>query len=406
MSDSFSETTSVGWLSRIGSSIKGVAIGGLLVLVAVIVLFWNEGRSVNRAKALAEGRGAVVDANVDRVEPTNEGKLVHLSGNAQAAGTLRDAAFGIEAPHALRLARTVEMFQWDEDRKTEKKKKLGGGEERVTTYSYKTTWSESLIDSSDFKQPGHDNPGKKPFPSELWNAGDATLGQFQVNNVILEQLEPRTKLVPTSAVLAATKPANPATTGPATSPATLPSSAAASGPQVADGMLYLGSPNSPKVGDVRVSFASVPPGPISIIARQVGSTFEPYRAHTGELLLVEPGTVSADGMFKHAEDANRMLTWILRAVGFVVLAIGFNMILAPLAVVADVVPFIGSLVGAGTFVAALLLAVPVWCVTVALAWLFYRPLIGIGLLLVAAAVPILILRMRKPKVVPVKPAVA
>ena len=401
MSDPFTQTTSVGWLSRIGSSIKGVAIGGVLVLLAVIVLFWNEGRSVHRARALEEGRGAVRSASIDTVDPANEGKLIYLSGRAEAKGSLRDAQFSVEVPHALRLRRAVEMFQWNQDSKTETKQKLGGGEERVTTYSYKTVWSDALLDSSDYRVTGHANPTRKPFPTQVWNAGDATLGQFQVNDLILNELAPQAVVVPTVAAIAATQ----STTAPAmqlaaTSPTTSPTTSAAtrsSGLQVADGMLYLADPAKPAVGDIRIAFTSVPAGPISLIAKQVGSTFASYAAKSGELLLVESGTVSADGMWTHAETANRTLTWILRAGGFAVLVIGFGMIFAPLVVVADVVPFIGSIVGAGTSVAAIIVAIPVWCITVGIAWLFYRPLLGVALLAVAIAVPVVFLRMRKGK---------
>jgi len=47
------------------------------------------------------------------------------------------------------------------------------------------------------------------------------------------------------------------------------------------------------------------------------------------------------------------------------------------------VPFFGDIVGAGTGILAFLIALPLTLVTIALAWLAYRPLIGIPLLLAA-----------------------
>jgi hypothetical protein len=55
-------------------------------------------------------------------------------------------------------------------------------------------------------------------------------------------------------------------------------------------------------------------------------------------------------------------------------------------VLADVIPFVGSLVGAGTGLASFLLAAMGSFVTIAIAWVFYRPVLGIALLLVAAGV--------------------
>ena len=50
--DSFSRTEEVSWFSRIIESIKGVLIGLLLFLISVPLLFWNEGRAVERARRI------------------------------------------------------------------------------------------------------------------------------------------------------------------------------------------------------------------------------------------------------------------------------------------------------------------------------------------------------------------
>jgi len=59
--DSYTEVTTKGLGSRLGASIKGVLVGVVMVTAAFPVLFWNEGRAVQTAKSLAEGRGAVVE---------------------------------------------------------------------------------------------------------------------------------------------------------------------------------------------------------------------------------------------------------------------------------------------------------------------------------------------------------
>lgn len=78
-----------------------------------------------------------------------------------------------------------------------------------------------------------------------------------------------------------------------------------------------------------------------------------------------------------------MLTWILRLVGFVMMVIGLMLIANLFSVLASIVPFFGDIVGAGTGILAFLIALPLTLVTIALAWLAYRPLIGIPLLLAA-----------------------
>ena len=93
--DSFSETTSQGWLSRLGGAIKGILIGLVMVVAAFPLLFWNEGRAVRTAKSLDEGRGIVLTTVSDKVDPAKEAKLVHTTGRAKTADTVADPALGI-----------------------------------------------------------------------------------------------------------------------------------------------------------------------------------------------------------------------------------------------------------------------------------------------------------------------
>jgi predicted Kef-type K+ transport protein len=80
-----------------------------------------------------------------------------------------------------------------------------------------------------------------------------------------------------------------------------------------------------------------------------------------------------------------MMTWILRLVGAVLMFVGFSMLFRPLSVIADVLPIAGTIVGAGTGLIAFLLTVVLSFSVIAVAWIFYRPLIGIPLILVAVA---------------------
>ena len=50
---------------------------------------------------------------------------------------------------------------------------------------------------------------------------------------------------------------------------------------------------------------------------------------------------SADSMIQRAQEDNKILTWILRFVGFILLLVGMNLIFRPLSVLADVLPIDG-----------------------------------------------------------------
>jgi tetratricopeptide (TPR) repeat protein len=100
-------------------------------------------------------------------------------------------------------------------------------------------------------------------------------------------------------------------------------------------------------------------------------------------------------MFQQAQQSNVMWTWIFRLGGFILMLVGVALILRPLSVLADVIPFVGSIVGAGTGILSFLIAAPFAFLTVAVAWLRYRPVIGISLLFLAAVAAGLILVLSK-----------
>ena len=361
--DSTSETSSQGWLSRLGGAIKGIFVGMIMVIAAFPLLFWNEGRAVKTAKSLDEGAGAVVTTLSEKVDPAKEGKLVHITGRAKSTETLSDPVFGVSA-NAIALKRKVEMYQWKESSKSETKNKLGGGTETVTTYTYAKEWSESLQDSSKFKnKQGHNNPASLPQKSEKWTAAKVTLGAYTLN-------------ASQAGGIAGDEPVK----------AAVPLSSADNAKRISehDGGLYAGdNPNQPQVGDLRIKFTQVGETDLTIVAKQVGSTFEPYRAKAGSTVdLQRKGIASADEMFTAAKESNTVMTWILRGAGFFLMAMGFGMIFKPLAILASVLPILGDIVGAGTGFIAFLLAGVMSLTTIAIAWIFYRPLLAIGLLAV------------------------
>jgi len=74
------------WLGRLGKSLVGIVFGVLLVIVACVLLFWNEGHAVKVAQSLSEGAGIVRTVAADKPDPANDGKLVHVIGALTASG--------------------------------------------------------------------------------------------------------------------------------------------------------------------------------------------------------------------------------------------------------------------------------------------------------------------------------
>jgi hypothetical protein len=370
--DSFTEVTNQSWFSRIGDSIKGILAGLTMVAVAFFLLFWNEGRAVKQYKTLKEGGKTVISVSSDSVDAANAGKLLHVTGRAVTDATLTDPVFGVSA-NALRLKRVVTMYQWKETSKSDTKEKLGGGTETTKTYSYSKVWSDRVISSSEFKvQADHQNPTSLPYEPSEQIAAVVTFGAFTLSPSLVYRINNFEPL-------------------PASNDVSLPESLKAKVKRHDSGF-YIGSdPSAAQIGDARISFMVAKPTEVSVIAAQVGKTFEPYRTKTsGNIELLQTGVHSAEAMIQQAQENNRNLTWILRLVGFILMLSGLNMMLRPLSVLSSVVPVLGTIVGAGLGLVAFLLAALLSLVTIAIAWIVYRPLLGIVLIIVAVSLALVI----------------
>lgn len=374
----YTEVTRQSWFSRVGGAIKGVVVGILLVGIAVPLLFWNEGRAVRRYKTLKQGAGEVVSITADRINEANSGKLIHVSGRAETDDILADPVFGVVV-NAIHLRRDVGMYQWKENASTRKKTRVGGGTETVKTYTYEKIWSDSLIRSEKFQEVAdHENPAAMPYESRTYVADKVTLGAFNLSPSQVNKITNFTQL--------------------AITPDMPIPGALGDESKIHDSGFYIGTdPASPQVGDIRVTFKAVYPTEVSVIAKQVGNTFEAYlppRAG-GSIELLAIGIVSAEAMFESAQASNRLLAWILRLTGFLLFLAGFNLIFRPLSVVADVLPIMGKIVGAGTGIIALLLAVMLSLAVIAVSWVAYLPLLGIPLLLFVVALIVVVVRKLK-----------
>ncbi len=360
--DSLTETTTTGWLSRMGSSLGGVLFGIILLPCAIALLSWNEGRAVTAAAGLKRGLGSIVEINADSVNPQHNAKLVYLNGTVTGVTPAVDAWSGFSATGLVRLQRKVEMYQWLERETETKTNNVGGSQTTQKTYTYVLDWSESARNSAQFKLPtGHQNP-VMPLKSQTFDANSVKIGAFSLGKSLVQDLNNF------ESIQTLTK--------------------APAGYVVQGNMLYKGvNPDQPALGDVRVTYSAIAEQTYSIAAQQNGSTLVTYHDAKNDykIALIEPGIVSAQKLFADQASTEKLITWACRIGGFLLLLFGFSLIMGPLAMLVAFLPFLESLVGFGTFFIALGLAIPITLVTIAVAWIASRPLIGGGILLIAVA---------------------
>jgi hypothetical protein len=368
--DHFVEVTEKSWGARIKSALAGIVVGLLLVPLSLALLSWNEGRAVTTARSLAEGAGIVIDVDANAIDPMNDGQLVHVAGPVTASGLSADDELGVSRP-GLRLERRVEMFQWKETSKSETRSKLGGGEETVTTYDYAKVWSDDAIDSSRFAQPdGHLNP-EKTLENATLVAPGGRLCVFALDDEQLAMFGEAKPIVLDDRDAAAIR----ARLG-TSLPVTLRAGVAVVG----------ANPDAPAIGDLRITYGLVKPLDGSIVARQTGAGFSRYQTVAGDrLFMTADGIRSSEEMFSDAKFDNALLTWGLRLAGLFLLFVGFRLILGIISVLADFVPLIGSIVDVGVSLAALMPTLVFGPVTIAIAWIAYRPWVTVGVLVAAVA---------------------
>ncbi len=366
MAEQYTTVTQQGYGSKIGSTIFFALVGFVVLLVGAGVLFWNEGRAVHREKDLDEGEKSVVVIKSDQVDQQNEKKLVYLTGSTVVNAPIQDADFGVSI-EAIKLSREVKMYQWIESKHTKKKDKIGGGTETTTTYTYDKGWSSNQVRSSSFHVPaGHENPTPS-FANTSTYAEKVTVGAFSLPRDLVTSIGGEKPLPVTSLDGA--------------------SESVKAKAKLSPDEIYIGTdPAHPQVGDLRITFSTISTGPVSIVAMQNQTSLVRYPTRTkGTLVLVETGEVPPSEMFQHAHQSNTFLTWILRIGGFFGMCIAFSMILGPIAAFSSIVPFIGRLAQSGIVIIGFLLGGISSLLIISVAWIFYRPLLGI-LILIAAII--------------------
>jgi len=376
----FQEDSHEGFGSRLGDSFGGICFGLVLFIGAFPLLWWNEGRAVDMYNAIDKGRDIYVPiSGGDAVSAANEGLLVHITGLAYPTENITDPDFGVQETNKIKLKRDVDMYQWKENKKTQKKKNIGGSTTTTTTYSYSKDWHSSLVDSSNFKKSGYDNPTYMPYLSQDF-LSDVVLGNFTVPENMVDSMASYSDVSFDKAFDTNTIPSS--------------NTLAQSMQEIADNTGFYFSNTTPNrfnatIGDTRVTYQTAGGGDVSILAKQSGNTFEPYFTDPesdASLYRLEVGIVSAEQMFLNAEAENKALTWFLRVLGIGVMSSGIGLTMQPLAVAADIIPCFGSCVGGAISFVATLIGTVLSLIVIGIAWVANRPAFLYGSLGAMAAV--------------------
>lgn len=431
------------WGSRLAKSIMGALFGIVLFFIAFPLLIYNEYLSVQRIRTLEEGAGKCQTVAVDKIDPANNGNLVHTTGQATTTEILKDPQFGVSA-NALLVKRKVEIYQWQERSESKSEKQVGGKEVTVTKYYHDKKWLEKPESSAGFHVDDNTgelyvNVGTMPYSNDKVYAQDPKLGAFKLTTAQVDMLDkkvlPQDKTLPVTTAMLASLPKDVKDHGQLT---------------VVDGAFYLQyktkpdviapgddekppkkeeklpkddkkqpkeekglskededqpkedkdqpkedkklpkedknteeDASGPQIGDVRVTFEVIKPQKVSVLAKQDNGSLMEWGSSNGDkIYALRVGELNKDQMFEEEQKENTARTWLLRLAGFALMAGGIFLVSRPIAVFGDFFPMLGGIVEVMLIIFAVILALPLTLVTIAIAWVVVRPLIAIPILVV------------------------
>ena len=347
--------------------------------------------STNSQKSNIAKTATEISGDELNTDESLEGTLVAADGKLTIAETLGDEY--LLAGDYVTLSRTVEMYAWVEETESETVTKTGGSEETTTTYEYAKDWVSSPGDSSDFRYPDdHFNPTKK-LESESQTVTAAKVGVYNIDPA-KASLPAGTKLTLNEDNVLADLDEEYVDDEDWFELYDVEPTA-----KLASNYLYIsvGSAEAPQVGDLRISYSALKPGmTVTAFGKLDGSYLVTYVDEDGnDLFRVYQGTKDEAVAAMHSEHVTT--TWILRAVGFLMMMIGLSSMLGPISTILDVLPFLGkmsrSLVGLVSAIVSVVLTV----LTILISMVIHNLVALIITVVVIAGIVVLIVMMKKGK---------
>ena len=377
-----------------------------MFIIGTVLLFWNEGRTVHREQDINFANEKAVEMPTpEKKDASLEGQLVHATGNALSKDVLSDGQYPVAGNYTA-LKRDVEYYQWVERKEEKKRDKVGGGEETITTYYYDLKWVDEPVNSSSFHDPAY--RGKNTVRIEVEDkqeyAKNVEFGAYKLPDFFIKRVGSYTEAnvagsTEEFAAMLAGNNSVPKTDaeGEEATEATEDTGITESQLREAESGLantddyvfggnevYYGDPSNVRVGDVRITFTAVPAqNEISLMAEVAGDTFKEFKARNGNFAELKNGKKTKDEMIQAAKDENNMIKWALRILGILLVIGGLKGIFGFLVTLMKVIPFLASIMNFGVGLICTVLGIAWSLIVIAVAWLFYRPLLGISLLVIA-----------------------
>ena len=99
-----------------------------------------------------------------------------------------------------------------------------------------------------------------------------------------------------------------------------------------------------------------------------------------KIIWLFEGDIPMNKCFDMKLGQENKITWLLRLLGFILMTLGVYLFFGPLLALVKWIPILGTLVSFIFFLVSLSIGLSLSLITISIAWLFYRPIIGLFLI--------------------------
>jgi Transmembrane protein 43 len=373
MSEEYREVEVIGWGDRFSSSFFGVLLGLILFFGSFVLLFWNEGR-LN----LSEVAKTAVEISATQVNQKAIGKFISTTGTITSSPALGDDLFLVPGAYSV-VDRTVEMFSWDEDTRTEERKNLDGSVTKTTIYNYKKKWTNKPDKSNNFKHSStHINP-QKAYSDQHYTALGAKVGLYNINMSEFEQVVQRKSSCQGNVTEFSYPTGKGIYLGENNRLQLFPQLIKLNdGVRLTNNYLFkgIGTPENPRIGDVRVCYNVIPINSTVTIfgkldaSNQISVYNAPKNTKFYQLFTTNRGEA-----IKLLNSEYTFWVWLLRILGFAAMFFGIIFAIGPINYLLSLIPFIGEWIEDITVNISFFVALVLTTITIVISQLLHHPVI-------------------------------
>lgn len=362
------ETSTTWYFERILQSIKWFFFWFFFIILWSGLLWWNEWNSIKTIKWLSEWQTATITWSISPINKDLEWKLVYINWKADTKDILKDSDFFI-SENAIILNRNVEMFQWEEKEKTQKQSNLWWSQTTVKTYTYNKVWDKNKIDSSNFKEIWHENISEWKYVWDKFISNNVFIWDLKLTNEFVNQMSQNQIIIVSNKSFSRFK-----------------LSKKEHDAKLESNYIYLWSwsLSSPNIWDLKISFTASYPSEVSIIWKQQWDQIVSYQTDSEtQISLLQYWKKQISEMYQKAFEDNKILTWVLRFVWFILIFVWFNLLFWIIVIIADFIPFLWSIVWNTAGFISFILSIILSFIIIGISWIYFKPIIWIVFLLLA-----------------------